>query len=369
MTKSVAKPLLGYFRPWMLLAATLSVGALGILAARRYHPNQIPSSPDQDRGARLHISPVSLHFGPVWESSSFQWVLPIENQGEKDVEIEELIASCGCTNVEPRSFVVPTHQSRDARLTIDLTQNRQSTAEPTDGRPFEVKIRPKLREEMASGRGDRWVLRGTVRPLLRLQPATVAVGDVSELNQTVVARTVRVSSVMPLKSLKITHNSPLLLSEVKRIPGDGERYELTVAVPPNPQFGQIEQDVILAAELDAGETVTRAVRVRGRVVKDCQSSPPEITLGAQLVGEMSEESLSLYSLTRRPLDVLETKVQGDGLSLDDMPVLRPSGVTVRVRQRILKPGAQVGKIVFSVRAGGGDMDEVIVPVSYHGLEP
>jgi hypothetical protein len=358
-------------RPWILLAVVIGIGLLGVLGARHYRANRSHQSPDQSvqgRVADLYISPAKLDFGSVWESSSSQWVLPIENRGEEDVEIEDLVATCGCTNIEPRSVTVPAHQSREVRVTVDLTQGGQQKADSITARAFEVQLRPKLQTGMTLREGDRWGLRGTVRPLLRIQPTAVDLGDVSELSLTASVRTVQVTSIIPLKSLKVVPDQRLLLSEVKRIPGGGERYELTVAVPPTPRLGQIEQDVILDAELEAGEMVKRAVHVTGRVVKDYQSYPAQVTFGAQVLGEEAEESVTICSLTRRALEILDTTIQGDGLRLEDTPAIGIEGVTLRLRQKILKPGEQTGKVVVKVRAVG-DMTEVVVPVTYHGINP
>lgn len=346
---------------------------LGSLTAGRYWWSRAPDlqgRPSQVHPDSLYIAPGHLDFGSVWESSTFSWVLAVENRGEQDVDVEELAASCSCTSVEPRSSVIPAHQTRDVRLTIDLTQGRRSGLSDSAGEPFEMQIWPRIRGGAVSRDGGHWVLRGTVRPLVSLRPTGVDLGDVSELSATATKRVVQVNSARPLRSLKVISDSNQLLSQLKRVSGGSASvYELTVTVPPNPRLGALEQDVLVEAELEAGGVVTKAVHVAGRVIKDCQSTPSDAALGVRLVGETAQESVTLYSLTRQRLEIVEQSAQGEGLSLENGPTAGPGGVSVQVRQRVVKAGQQTGKLVFKVRAGRGTVIDVVVPVSYHGLEP
>lgn len=365
-------PLRVRLRFWVLAGTAIGVGILGALVVGAFRPGwgTVPPVPGREVGIEgLFIPPDRLDFGRVWESSEFSWVLPVENCQQRDVLIDEFITSCTCTNVEPRSVLVPSGQTREVRLALDLTQGPPSTPAAHSEHAFEVAIGPKVRDGKSPAAGDRWVVRGTVRPLLHLERPAVHFGDLSELTPTVSSRHTRVTSVIPLKSLMVTSDPLLLPAVVQRVPGDGEQFELTVSVPPPPRPGPIQHDIVLAAGLDTGEVVKKTVRVTGRVVKDCQCSPPEAALGARLVGETAEESLTLYSLTQRPLELVGTAVEGDGLSVEAASVVGVGGVTVRLRQRILKLGEQTGKASFRVRAGGGDVAEVVVPVSSHGIEP
>src|SRR5262245_11214444 len=70
---------------------------------------------------RLYIDPKYLDFGEVWENPKFEWVLPIENPGDEDVQIVGFASSCRSLIVQPANGTVPGRGTVSFRLNFDLT--------------------------------------------------------------------------------------------------------------------------------------------------------------------------------------------------------------------------------------------------------
>jgi len=71
--------------------------------------------------AGLFIEPNALDFGEVWEVKAFQFILPIQNATNEDVNILAFRTSCGCMVLDPKSLILPPRAKREVRLTIDLS--------------------------------------------------------------------------------------------------------------------------------------------------------------------------------------------------------------------------------------------------------
>jgi len=49
----------------------------------------------------LSIAVEQLDFGEVWEDGRFRWLLTLQNTGEQDVQIKELLSSTNKTSENP----------------------------------------------------------------------------------------------------------------------------------------------------------------------------------------------------------------------------------------------------------------------------
>src|SRR5260221_11550729 len=50
----------------------------------------------------LSVAPERLKLGTVWEQPALPWTLPIRNNSDHEIEIENFSKSCNCTDFAPR---------------------------------------------------------------------------------------------------------------------------------------------------------------------------------------------------------------------------------------------------------------------------
>src|SRR5262245_9179640 len=107
-------------RARLALAFTILIGsAAGLAQVRGTAPSA--SAPTPTRPTLLVVAPRALDFGEVWENGAFGWVLPVTNPGPDSVRVEDIRTSCGCVVGQPRMFDLRPGETRDVRLTINLT--------------------------------------------------------------------------------------------------------------------------------------------------------------------------------------------------------------------------------------------------------
>ena len=111
----------------------------------------------------LSVPEERLDFGVAWVSNAFEWALPITNTSRaRDVDVLNFEVSCQCTSVSPSRLRIRAGETRDIRLTVDLTRLR-SWQDGSADRTVQLSVRPIL--------GDSplplppWTVRGRVREL------------------------------------------------------------------------------------------------------------------------------------------------------------------------------------------------------------
>jgi hypothetical protein len=320
----------------------------------------------------LHVEPERLSFGERWEDAQFPWTLPIENRTDKDIEISGFSSSCTCTAIQPQALVIPARQTREIRLTLDLTAKKQEDAEKGVW-DFEVAIQPQV-AALAGKRPPEWRLKGRVKAAIRLPYRLLELGRYSEYAQPIPPRTVPIVSSVPLDDLHVSGELPSFPVKVRRGVADPASFELDIEPKPGLPIGTYSFDLTLVPEPRGGGTLPeKRLRVRAEVVSDIQPSASQLLLGAAAVGETVEDVVSLSSLTGAGFEVRDWRCSDTALTVERMKGSDPGSPTFRVRQRVGGPGPHQEVITFVVVPTSGARPagaiEVVLPVCYHGIDP
>jgi hypothetical protein len=334
----------------LLLGVTLLLGIGGWFWWRRHQ-------------APLVVEPKYLSLGEVWEDASMIWTLPVRNRTNRAIRLSGFATSCACVRVEPEEVVVPAGGEVSVRLVLNLLP-WPGKGESGD-RTFEVKVRPRFADAKESWPLE-WVLRGRVKRVFEVEPGEVCWGEVSVLAQPLERRHVRVRSKVALSDLlawSATGNEEIQA----RLVGP-QVWEVAVRPRGVLPRGPFQGSLWLQGVLPDGERVpAREVALSGEVVGDVAVSPPLVLWGAGQVGDERVQEVTLHSRTGRRLEVLGVQTKGAGLRVS---LWEKKGESVRskVRQWLLGVGEQHGQVVWQVRVEGSGVEEVVVPVSYWGMQ-
>jgi len=97
---------------------------MSLLPAQTPAPRQVaPGQPVP----RLTLSSVVHDFGRIYSSWDVTHVFVVQNTGDADLEIDNLVTSCGCTTARLSSDVIPPGQSAELSVTFDADYH------PTEG--------------------------------------------------------------------------------------------------------------------------------------------------------------------------------------------------------------------------------------------
>ena len=110
------------------LAAALS---LIVIAIGGYFFNNRASTTQRPRPL-LEVTPESLDFGKVDATTDFPWKLRVTNVSSRTVQIADIRASCGCTQVTPSSFGMEPGESRDVELRMNLREESVTLSAPAN---------------------------------------------------------------------------------------------------------------------------------------------------------------------------------------------------------------------------------------------
>jgi hypothetical protein len=347
-----------------LFASFALMSAMGVISIVLVCMNVLGTAPQQDQ---LLVRPGNLDFGQAWEDSRFQWILPIENTGAGEIEIEDLVPSCTCLSIEPRTLTIPALGKRNVALTLDLTA-RRSKAPETEWRDFEASILARIKKDTKNVPDIEWVVRGRVHTPIRVEPVVVDLGRQSAASQPLTPAKVVVNSYVPLNGLVAKSDAPLIQIETKASSSEGLAFELTV-LPGALPIGPLEYRIVLTPVLrDDTRLPSKYLPLVGQILDDIQASPPQVILGAREVGDIVEETITIYSLTHQSLKVRGVTSEGEGLSgqvLESQPFAHP---VISVKQRVAKEHEQRGKLIVTLLRNGKDT-QVDIPVSYLGMTP
>jgi hypothetical protein len=347
--------------------AVIFLGVGGIIAVCLYQIVKLDPPERSTADSRLTVPRDRLDFGEVWEDSHFRWTLPIENHNAHDVEIQDLVASCTCMALEPRALTIPAGETREVHLTLDLTARRSQLPE-SEWRDFEVTIAPRLVGDPEKTIKTAWNLRGKVHTPIYFEQPFLDLGRQSEASQPLPPQTAIVRTFVPLQDLIAERKSAGHVA-VNRLSDDPGCFKLTFS-PSNLPIGQVKFQVSVVPRLSEGRLLpAKSLPVIGWIVNDFQASPPDVLFGARRLGESAKDTISLYSLTNQHFDVAAIHVDGDGLIVAKGPEGSAEGPFFAISQRISKRGQQSSRIVFALRSSEKKHVDVVVGVSYHGIQP
>ncbi|MBY0231201.1 MAG: DUF1573 domain-containing protein [Gemmataceae bacterium] len=121
------------------------VGCVLVAAAAKITADATRPRPvQQAKRESLVVDPARLDFGEVLENERFAWTLPIENRGDAEARITKFQENCVCAKFDPPSLVIPPGETREVRLTLDLTRKPEDRGEAA--RPFAVLVEPIVAE-------------------------------------------------------------------------------------------------------------------------------------------------------------------------------------------------------------------------------
>lgn len=355
-------PLLRTYVYLFILAALIGAGMYGyrILVLEEASETKAPLGPT------LRIADGRDNFGEVWENSEFEYVVPIENRGSEAVTISHFSSSCNCSRIEPTQLTISAGESRDLKLTLDLTA-RTALGERFDKpvRDFQISIEP--RTDPAATQPVRFALQGRVKVAVHLANPVLHLGHHSELAQPIVVRKfgLRVSSFV--KDLTVRSTSPSLKVIVQSLPSRPYQYELVASTADLLRRGFHSFEVQIFPRSASGEVLgAKRVPLHLRIERDIQVIPLAIVFGAREVGATTEESLTIQSLTKQNFQIIALETKGEGLSAEQLKV--NDGVTIcQLKQSILKMGEQQGEVVLRIRDQAGQEEDVSVKVTYLGI--
>jgi hypothetical protein len=345
---------------WLSLASLLAVSGGVAFETGWLAFSEQNQQPDK---SFLILSAENLNFGEAWEAERFNWTLKIRNQTHEEVAIRGFSYSCDCAEIEPRSLSIGGHSSKSVRLILNLTSRRKLLSESRD---LEVLVQPQI---VGYRNHPPWSIHGRVRTAIQFSDEAPDLGRHSEFAQPVPEKRVTVTSFVPLRSLTATSASESISVAVKKRNDSATQFDLLISAAKLP-LGSFTSLINVVPTLSDGTRLpARKFSVTASIVNDFQASPPGALFGARMVGENGQQSLTVYSISRRAFWLKGIDVQAKNVAVARHPDFNKTGTELNlvVKQRISQIGEQKGQIILHLATDDGKEHHLPLPVSYFGL--
>jgi hypothetical protein len=293
----------------------------------------------------------------VWETDRFELVVPIRNNSAASVRLTEWRNSCNCLSVEPPSLEFGPDETKPVTVTIDLASKLRMN--PTAAQVVAVPLSGTL----GDGTTVSWRIRGVVKPLVKTYP-DLSLPLLSELAQPYPGRHVDLEFIEPVLIESLDSDSPFVTASLRESAA-ATRTACPIELKLDGAIPIGEHRFTLSVQGTVGSSRQRVVKLLGGVVRvapDVQGDPGQVVFPAKTIGDESEETVVLKSLTGRGVSIEAVAVEGEGLATDWVK----GGSALVVRQRSTKAGQVTTRVRVVVRSEGR-ASEVVIPVTSLGI--
>jgi hypothetical protein len=332
--------------------------------------NRIIGTLQQPQAVGLEISPQHLDFGVADDDTVVEWSIPIANTSATEQHITRFVTGCNCIDVIPQSLVIPPSTCCTVTVKLNLVPYRRSRVVAAY-RDFKSSLQAVacVGSEAPMPLAP-WELTGKVRTILELGRSNVDLGKHSEYSQPIPQQIITVKSLVALRRITAKCTSGRFEAQLARIESDPSSYDLAVKPVGLLPIMRYTFNVTLHVTLGSGKELQRIdIPVTGEVLPDLQCTPSTVTLGARSRGATVEETVTLYSLSGRPFEVVSQAIESDGLTIEVLPISQGNRcASFRLSQKIIRIGGQTGTARFLIRGEDSRKTELCLPIDYHGLE-
>lgn len=295
-------------QPRIRFGNALLIGVVAALAAGAYHlgrtrterlSRDTPPALEYECIGPLAVASSSLHLGEVWEEPEFVHRLTVQNRGSGEVKVTDVLTSCGCVSVSPRTFTVPPGGSTQLAVTLDLTTRTQAEL-GADVRPMAIDVYPVIPAAQVPGKHPSWRITGRVRSRLTLDTFGLHFGERPVFDEPAEPRAVLAVAHVPVQELKVETADAGVKAHVRLLDPGGRRYK--IALTPDTSVlspGPFKTNAIVSIVAPSGETLfgTR-LPIEGTVRPEPSLLPGRLILGPRPIGSTATGTLVVQ--TRSP---------------------------------------------------------------------
>jgi hypothetical protein len=328
-----------------------------------------PARPDYELVGSLAVESSSLDLGEVWEEPEHVHTLILRNRGPREVNVTDVVTSCSCVSVRPRSFTVPPGGSVQLAVTLDLTKR-----DPGDlgqaVRPFAAEVYPTTPGTRAAGERASWTIAGRVKSRITLDALALHFGERPIYGEPAEPRTLTAAVHVPAREVRVTTADAGLTANVQLLDSAGQRY--TVALTPDTKAltpGSFKTTVTVSVVTPSGETLFGArLPVEGVVRPEASLLPARLILGPRPVGATATGTLVLQGAGAKDVAVQQIETDSPDVTIAPADVDGAAGGRAyRVTQRVTKPGDRTSTARFTFTKAGRQITATVV-ISCFGEE-
>jgi uncharacterized protein DUF1573 len=276
-----------------LFAAHVSAVADQALAPSQ-QPPVAPAATDQQ--APRIVFRESLHdFGKVEQGDQINHLFPFTNQGTRDLRIESVKTSCGCTAAVISSEVVSPGKEGTISVTFDTTRffgEKVKTVSVHSNDPLQPVTTLTLQGEIAVE--------------VAAEPAQLYLGRVRRGVGATHTIELLYDANKPITITDATAESPLVSLRSEDLEKDGKKgKKLIVTLRKDAPLGRVSTDITVFTTSQKRPTLS--IPVFGQIEGDLLVQPPQVSFGVVRKGDTKEHEISIKSRAQNPVRVVRAQ--------------------------------------------------------------
>ena len=246
----------------------------------------------------LEVQARDLMLGDIWETENYCHTIEIRNTGRAEILVLDLMSTCGCLSLKPRSFRLKPNESQVVTAVLDLTGKNAETA-AAKIRPLSIRIVPKLADgPPAQG----WTMQGSVRSAITTAASSLYLGDVTRQPAGITTQAFDFQLGIPRNDIKeIRAICDPALAKVRLNDSGMQDFTLEVTPEHSMPLGDLQFAVLLQVFMkDDSHLTTSKVNVKCAIVDEIQFLPVELSMGQLKIGGVYRDKVVVHSLLGRP---------------------------------------------------------------------
>ena len=303
-------------------------------------------------GPRIVFTDPVFDFGQVEQGQKVSHLFGFANKGNRDLRIESIKTSCGCTAAVISADVIPPAQYGTIRATFDTAQFSGEKA-----KSISVHSNDPLNPVTML------TLQGEITVEVEVEPAQLYIGRLSRGTEETYTVYVLYDEKKAIEVTGITHTHPAIRVQTEDVQVDGKKGKrLRVSVTKAAELGRLNDQIVVTTTSKKTPTVT--IPVFGSIEGDVVFLPPQVSFGVVRQGIGKTRHIRIQNRSTQAVTVLHVTSSLDSV-VAEITEITP-GKEYRLSLHV-KADSTPGKIRGSIEVLTDHPEEIHLSIPLYGM--
>jgi hypothetical protein len=340
--------ILGYRGGDTLPGGQVAVAQMALSAGTATPASPLPGSD----GPRIVFPEPVYDFGTVEQGERVTKLFRFTNQGTRDLRIESVKSSCGCTAAVISADVIPPGQEGTISATFD-TSNFLGEKVKTIAVYSNDPLQPVTT----------LTIQGEITVEVAADPPQLYLGRLRRGEE--ITRTVEIlyDAQKPITITKVEHSHPAVRVHAEELEKDGKKgKKLFVTITKAVGLGRFNDQIIVTTTSPKRPSIV--IPVFGSIEGDVLIQPPQVSFGVVRSGESKTQEVSVKSRAAKSVHVLRVESGVPGVGADLTPLKEGEEYLITLRLNGEKPP---GRIQGEIRVFTDHPEEQTLTIPLYGM--
>jgi hypothetical protein len=339
---------------WLIGATSVLLFYGNSVEAQTVSPTQetSPAPAPATNAPRLVFKESVYDFGKVEQGEQVNHLFHFTNQGERDLRIESVKTTCGCTAAVISADVIAPGKEGTISATFDTTRYFGEKA-----KSISVYSNDPLQPVTTL------TLQGEIVVEIVADPPQVYLGRVRRGAATTQTVELLYEANKPIQITNVELTSPIVGVQAEDLEKDGKKgKKLLVTLKKNAPLGRVNDEIKVTTTSQKKPSLT--IPVFGHIEGDLLVQPPQISFGVVRKGDSKTHEISIKSRATKPVHVQRVQSSAPSVVAEVAPV--KDGEEYRLTLRVNEQ-SEPGQIRGEVQVFTDHPEEKVLTIPIYGM--